>query len=140
MTKPILFLTLIFIITGCDKKSEYVNLPVSYPKAAEATFKSFDTRSEYVTMSDDTKIAIDIFLPTEGDSQSRFPGVLSYTPYQRSRIDRKTGKISDISTDRLSRLLLSQGYALVCADIRGTGASTGWLLDFMPEIFKVGQS
>jgi predicted acyl esterase len=110
-----------------------------YPSAENKLFHSYSGKSEYVTMSDGVKIAVDIFIPKEGPDQTEFPVVLAYTPYQRSHIDRETGKVSDLASSQLSKLLLAQGYALVCADIRGTGASTGWLLDFMPEIWSDGK-
>ena len=130
-------LAMILVFAGCTKTRQYVELPMPY--ADEPAFKSFEKHSEYVPMSDGTNIAVDIFIPTQGSDQRQFPVVFSYTPYQRARIDRETGKISDISSDRLSRLLLSHGYGLVCADMRGTGASSGWLMDFMPEIWSDGK-
>ena len=69
----------ILIFLGCSEKSQYVQLPMPYPGETKALFNSFETRSEYVPMSDGTKIATDIFLPTQGVDQARFPVVLSYT-------------------------------------------------------------
>ncbi len=138
--KIIMIIILVILeITGCAEKSAYVSLPIHYPTADAKIFDNYSSLSEYVTMSDGIKIAVDVFIPEDGINQERFPVVLSYTPYQRSRIDRESGKISDISSSSLSKLLLSQGYVLVSADIRGTGASTGWLLDFMPEIWSDGK-
>ncbi len=130
---------IILVFIGCTEKSTYVSLPMHYPSANNTIFNNFTTHSEYVSMSDGVKIAIDVFTPKEGPDQQQFPVVLAYTPYQRSQIDRETGKISDLSSSGLSKLLLSQGYVLVSADVRGTGASTGWLLDFMPEIWSDGK-
>ena len=134
-----LLLLMLLLTSGCSKKTMETTLPAHYPGATNPQYTGVNTISTYVPMSDGVQLAVDIFLPTEGPANDKFPVVLSYTPYQRSRIDRETGKISDISTEKLSKLLLSQGYAVVCADIRGTGASTGWLLDFMPKIWSDGR-
>ncbi|TFG94401.1 MAG: CocE/NonD family hydrolase, partial [Calditrichales bacterium] len=129
----------LLLLSSCSPEKKETTLPANYDRASHPQYTGVKTQSVYVPMSDGVKLAIDIFLPTEGPALDKFPVVLSYTPYQRSRIDRETGKISDISTEKLSKLLLEQGYALVCADIRGTGASTGWLLDFMPKIWSDGR-
>ena len=135
----IFLLTIIFLFPGCTQKTHYVQLPMPYPDFTKSEFESFKKHSEYVPMPDGTKIAVDIFIPTQGEDKNQFPVILSYTPYQRAHIDRKTGEISDLSSNSTSRFFLSKGYVLVAADMRGTGASTGWLLDFMPEIWSDGK-
>ena len=94
--KVVLVAALIF--TTCTKKPQYVHLPMLYPDAAKSAFESFEKQSQYVTMSDGVKIAVDIFIPTKGNNQKQFPVILSYTPYQRATINRETGKISSCST------------------------------------------
>jgi uncharacterized protein len=134
-----LTLALILIFAACSEKIQYVQLPMPYPASNEPAYENFNKHSEYVPMSDSTKIAVDIFIPSQGDENNQFPVILSYTPYQRAHINHDTGEIYDQSANNISRFLLSHGYALVAADMRGTGASTGWLLDFMPEIWRDGK-
>jgi len=102
-------------------------------------YKGVKTFSTYVSMRDGVKLAVDVYLPTDGPARSAFPVVFSYTPYQRSNIDPESGKVRDFTVSPMSRFFLSHGYALVCADMRGTGISTGWLMDFMPAIWKDGK-
>ncbi len=106
-----------------------------FSKPEYITFRRF---SEYVPMSDGVKLAVDVFLPTGGPGTKRFPAVMQYTPYDRSTIDLKTGRIGDFMQSIFNQFLLSYGYALVYADMRGTGASTGWLMDFMPQLAQDG--
>ncbi|MCD8110462.1 MAG: CocE/NonD family hydrolase [Clostridiales bacterium] len=97
------------------------------------------------------------------DDTGSYPVVFQYTPYGRAyvipvemtlldRIKMKIGIGIGIGTadhimdranshdsvygssDTIVQTLLSYGYAYVCADIRGTGASYGVKIDFMPEI------
>jgi predicted acyl esterase len=124
---------------SCTKETGSVSLPMPYTGADKNVIDSFSSYSVYVTMADGTRLATDIFIPESRNKAERYPVILSYTPYQRARIDRDTGKISDLSSDGLARFLLFHGYVLVSADIRGTGASTGWLLDFMPAIWSDGR-
>jgi len=118
---------------------EKVSKPFVYSGYTSPEYTGVKTFSVYVPMSDGEKLAVDVYVPTEGPARSAFPVILSYTPYQRSEIDPGTGKISDFTGSEAARFFLSYGYALVCADIRGTGASTGWLMDFMPQIWKDGK-
>ena len=133
-----LILSAILIFSAYTKKDEYVQLPMPYFGSAE-TFERFKKHSEYVPMMDGTEIAVDIFIPGQGDGKNQFPVIFAYTPYQRANINHETGKINDLSSNDEVQYFLSQGYALVAADMRGTGASTGWLMDFMPEIWQDGK-
>jgi len=96
--------------------------------------------STYVSLRDGERLAVDYYLPDEGPRRRSFPVVLMYTPYKRATLNPATGEVRDLmATDPVARLLVSKGYAMVYADMRGTGASTGWLLDFMPAIWEDGK-
>lgn len=81
--------------------------------------------SAFVTMADGTKLAVDWWVPTgwqgRGPAPTKFPTVFRYTPYGRSFLDLKTGQVPG------DGFFLQHGYAYVSADMRGTGASFGWL-------------
>lgn len=68
-------------------------------------------QTHMVAMSDDVKLATDVYLPKKGDAP--FPVILLRTPYN------KTG--NQATADQVSRL----GYALVVQDMRGRFASEG---------------
>ena len=93
-------------------------------------WKNQAKQSQSVLLADGSRLALDIFLPTEGPNSGPFPVAFIHTPYGRAAIDLKTGKIYDSGTTALGRLLLSHGYALVTADMRGTGASFGTVMPF----------
>ena len=73
----------------------------SNPRSMEATspveWSSQERSSQFVTMPDGVKLAVDIHLPSgymgEGDAPSKFPIILLYTPYHRSEIDLVTGEV-----------------------------------------------
>lgn len=103
--------------------------------------------TQYLELTDGTRLAADIFLPGETASDSeRFPVVLQYTPYSYGRSfalthlawweriafwwqTGKTGKTEPILDQMLlsdlARYLVSRGYAFVAVEMRGTGASFG---------------
>ncbi len=101
--------------------------------------------SDRIPMRDGTLIAVDVFLPKEcaEPCEPPFPLVLEYLPYQRATADPfvgfLTGDVDDAADSETVRFLLSQGYAFARADMRGTGASTGWRMEFMPEIMDDGK-
>ncbi|MBN1351602.1 CocE/NonD family hydrolase [candidate division KSB1 bacterium] len=126
-------------LIGATSSAQKFELPFPYPNDSQSVFESFQKTSQYVPMPDGTQIAVDFFLPAQGPDQATFPVLFLYTPYQRAQLDRKTGKISDLSSKGWARWMLTKGYALICADMRGTGASTGWLMDFMPQLWSDGK-
>lgn len=116
-----------------------VSRPFSYSGYTKAEYSSFRTSSEYVIVSDGAKLAVDIHLPADGPARNAFPVIFEMTPYQRSTIDPVTGQVFDAAGTTEGKFFLSHGYALVRADLRGTGASTGWLMDFMWRLSRDGE-
>lgn len=145
--------------------AEKVSKPFEYSGYSSAEYTSYEKRSEYVEMDDGVKIAVDIYLPkgSKNDAKS-FPTVFQLTPYGRAftipeelnltqkltmkigvgtatnEIDRANSHDSVYgSSDTIVQTLLAYGYAYVCADVRGTGASYGTKVDFMPEMATDGK-
>lgn len=121
------------------QEAAQVSAPLSYSGYSKPEYASFKTFSEYVIVSDGVRLAIDVHLPAQGPERTSFPVVFEFTPYQRSTIDPVSGQVSDATGTSEGKYLLSYGYALVRADMRGTGASTGWLMDFMWRLSKDGE-
>ncbi len=117
-----------FLAAGCvgtaEDRPEKVSRPGEYSGYSEAAYASWETTSQYVPMRDGTKIAVDVYRPTEGPG-GKLPAVLIMTPYHRASV--KNGEVVDLlsSPDSYYRTVVSYGYVIVCADIRGTGASFG---------------
>jgi len=119
-------LLLLPIAVGCGgtSEAEKVSSPGEYSGYSEAAYAAWETTSQYVPMRDGTKIAVDVYRPTEGP-EGKLPAVLIITPYHRASVD--DGEVMDLMTNPESpyRTIVSYGYVIVCADIRGTGASYG---------------
>lgn len=112
----------------------------AYTGYTEPAYPGVDVHSTYVPMRDGVRIALDYYLPTGGPEKTGFPVVFMYTPYKRATLNPETGEVRDLRTsDHVAKHLLAHGYAMVYADMRGTGASSGWLLDFMPAIWEDGK-
>jgi putative CocE/NonD family hydrolase len=80
--------------------------------------------SQYLTMRDGCRIAIDTWLP-EG-ATGPVPAVLILTPYYR-RFAVQPGSDADAipNAGKFVRYLVPRGYAVIVVDVRGTGASFG---------------
>jgi putative CocE/NonD family hydrolase len=80
--------------------------------------------SQYLTMRDGCRIAVDAWLP-EG-ATGPVPAVLILTPYYR-RFSVAAGSSADAipNAGKFVRFLVPRGYAVVVVDVRGTGASFG---------------
>jgi putative CocE/NonD family hydrolase len=83
-------------------------------------------RSIYVTMRDDCRLAVDVYLTTDAPDQA--PAILIFTPYYRRfalAADAPQGTEACPGVARWRDLFVPRGYALVAVDVRGTGASFG---------------
>ena len=105
------------------KRSE----PFRYAGYANQEWSGFKRTSHFITMKDGTKLSVDVLLPDGYSGQAaeprKLPTILRYTPYGRSFL--KPGTEEIIIQDRL-KFFLSYGYAIVSADMRGTGGADGW--------------
>ncbi|MCC6173209.1 MAG: CocE/NonD family hydrolase [Gammaproteobacteria bacterium] len=86
-------------------------------EAADPPASSFPREFGYVTLRDGTRLAYVVYLPA---AKGKFPTVLQYEPY--------VGAGSPPSVQ-----WLSNGYALVLVNVRGTGCSQGELDLFGPK-------
>jgi len=122
-----LWTTLAFL-TGCSERDGRVSRPFEYAGYSAEEWTGHRRWSAFITMPDSVKIAVDIVVPTgytgAGDSTSRFPVILMYTPYGRSAINPSTG---EVAVPAHMQFFLRHGYAYVSADMRGTGGSDGWI-------------
>lgn len=82
--------------------------------------------SMYITMRDECRIAVDVYLPQGASPTALFPALLLFTPYFR-RFKRKLNStaIANPNTSKFSDYFVPRGYAVVVIDVRGTGASFG---------------
>ncbi len=120
---------------GQGKRSEHF----LYSGYSSAQYKGHTKQTLYVSLPGGAKLAVDVFLPSDGPGAGPFPVAFSFTAYGRASVDLKTGKISDSAATPLGQLLLSHGYAVVSADMSGTGASFGTQTPFLPKIGEEGK-
>ncbi len=120
----------------------------------EEIYRGYEKKSVYITLRDSTQIAVDYFLPTDGPQAAGFPVIFEYTPYGRSyvlpdmpfwqRVFAKiktgfAGPVYDRAFVKATRVFLSQGYAYVVADMRGSGASSGKQMPLWPKLGDDGK-
>ena len=124
-----------------------------YDALQEIKLNQFEKKKQYVTLSDDTQIATNIFLPTVSSS-TKVPTIFIFTPYNRSIVipdlawwekcaaKAFTGNwgpvFNGIPNRKTINSLTSNGYAIVVADMRGTGASSGFTSAMSPQLKKDG--
>jgi putative CocE/NonD family hydrolase len=102
-----------------------------FSSVAPSNDSSYKLQSFYVSVRDGTRIAVDVYLPswwTAGDAG--LPTILHLTRYNRAYKVRwpfslLLGKQLNVRSARYVETFISRGYALVTADVRGTGASFG---------------
>ena len=91
----------------------------------------------YITMRDGVKIAADIYLPKNLDSNTKLPAILHQTRYFRRQKYKLISKILRFKRNAKRKVIdrfVKNGYAYVNVDVRGSGASFGarnmeWSLD-----------
>lgn len=87
---------------------------------------SYSRKSIYVPMQDGVRLAIDIFLPKNISQGARLPTLYMATRYWRAH--------RGAPLQPNEQQWLAQGYAVVNADVRGTGASFGqWHIPYSPH-------
>jgi len=100
-------------------------------------FTGMVREAHYVTTTDGTRLAVDVYLPEGLPPGERVPTVLIPTPYFRSMefrrpaFERIVRKLSMIGAAEFAEQITAYGYANVVLDIRGTGASFGRKLSIM---------
>jgi hypothetical protein len=129
-----------------------ISQPFEYSGYSSKEYDSYAKTTYLVEMSDGVKLAVDVYLPDKGPKRDKFPAVMEFTPYSRAFISAAFKPLEKTKAKNLmggrgaeipmpfcfNKLLLERGYALVIADIRGSGASFGHRLDLSPEIGRDG--
>lgn len=91
-----------------------------------------------VRMSDGTRLAVDVYVPTDPRTgraaRGRFPVLMSMTPYgKRSSVTTSATGGSKFGGDGFYPWLVRHGYVDVVADVRGAGSSDGDFQLFGPR-------
>lgn len=120
---------------------EKLSRPFEYSGYSSPEYKSYVRSSRYVSMFDGTKLAVGVYLSSEGPTDGPFPVLLNYHPYKRATIDPKSGEIKPIfsTLGEFIKFFTSYGYASVFAEMRGSGGSFGSRLDMSPQLARDGK-
>jgi len=128
VTTVFLLLLLVFS-AGCAARQMH-NQPLdtawyadAAPAAARET-RGYTRTSQYLTMRDGVKIAIDVYLPAGLRPGEKIPAILNQTRYWRN-IDLHWPFNKLLGTPKEIAAIVSFGYALIRVDARGSGASFG---------------
>jgi hypothetical protein len=76
----------------------------------------------WISMPDGVRLAADLYLPSGGAPQERFPVLLEYLPYRKTESRGRNYK--------LYSYFVRRGYVVARVDIRGTGNSEGRLIPY----------
>jgi putative CocE/NonD family hydrolase len=100
------------------------------PRASQETYSTSIRTSQYITVRDGTRLAIDIYRPEQEGRpvDKKLPVILVATPYHRS--SENNGEIltflaSHGNHRNVFAELLKHGYVIASLDLRGRGASFG---------------
>ena len=102
--------------------------PGEYLAQRPANFRLAQPSSQYVTMRDGCRLAVDAYVPQPIDAGAAriFPAIVFFTPYYR-RFKLRPGGVGEVNpnTGKFRDFFVPRGYAVVVVDVRGTGASFG---------------
>lgn len=109
---------------GASIAQDRVSRPGAYSGYSPVLYDGYRISSQYVTMRDGTKIAIDVIRPTKNGVlvDAKLPVVWMNTPYNR-RI-RDQGLTAELYPGS-AMALVKYGYVVAIADMRGNFASFG---------------
>jgi putative CocE/NonD family hydrolase len=112
---------------GVDPDRAWRIAPADYLAERPVRFQLAAPCSQYVTMRDGCRLAVDVYIPQSPDTATQtFPTVVFFTPYYR-RFKLRPGGSGEVNpnTGKFRDFFVPRGYAVVVVDVRGTGASFG---------------
>ncbi len=104
------------------------NITDLFAHPPQKQYQGIAAQSLYLTMRDDTQIAIDVLLPANLPPDTRLPVIMVMARYWRSmelRVPAQPGKAPIGPREPITEFLIPRGFAMVMVDARGTGASLG---------------
>ena len=115
---------LAFVTVAAVAAAPKVSRPGEYRGYSTPGFDGHQLSSRYVQVRDGTRLAVDIFQPTNAGqvAEGRFPVVWMHTPYNRRDTQ---GGLTAANYPGKALQLVKYGYVVALADFRGTYASFG---------------
>jgi putative CocE/NonD family hydrolase len=119
------FLLLAVFLSSVNAQ-ERISRPGQYKGYSQPIYEEWVRSSQYITVRDGTKLAVDIFRPArDGNTVSEpLPAVWTHDRYHRASIHE--GKlVTEVDQSPWLQQLLKHGYIVGVVDVRGGGASYG---------------
>jgi hypothetical protein len=123
-----LFLSFAFLLLKeANAGEERVSLPGVYKGYSQPVYEEWIRTSQYVPVRDGTKLAVDIFRPSQGGKpvQEPLPLIWTHHRYHRARFTEDGKIITIVDMHRWLQTMLEHGYIVASVDVRGGGASYG---------------
>lgn len=120
---------------GAQEGRSQVSKPGQYEGYSQPVYEQWVRSSQYLTMRDGFKLAVDIFRPARnGEPVSEsLPVIWTYERYQRASV-RDGRVITKLDKEPWLQVVLKHGYVIGVVDARGSGASEGrWDGPFAPQ-------
>ena len=119
-------LTVCMFVTFITARAEEpkVSRPGEYRGYTSASYDGHQLTSQYVAVRDGTRLAVDVFLPTQAGkvAEGKLPVVWMHTPYNRRTTN---NGLTAANYPGKALQLVKFGYAVAVADFRGLYASFG---------------
>ncbi|MDO8673312.1 MAG: CocE/NonD family hydrolase, partial [Dehalococcoidia bacterium] len=114
---------------------ERVSKVGQYSGYTHESFDGWKRSSQYVTVRDGTKLAVDIVRPTKGGALHSQPLPVAWMPKRYQRATVVDGQLrTSVMNNATAQKLVKYGYIVVSVDMRGTGASFGTRDEFSDPI------
>jgi len=96
-----------------------------YQGYSQEIYDSWVRHSQYITVRDGTKLAVDVFRPARERHpvDEAFPVLWTHTRYRRAYM--REDKLHTALDSPLLQTILKRGYVIAAVDVRGAGASFG---------------
>jgi predicted acyl esterase len=123
-TLRLLILCMFANLTTASADEARVSKPGEYRGYTEARYDGHQLTSQYVAVRDGTRLAVDVFLPTQAGkvAEGKLPVVWMHTPYNRRTTN---NGLTAANYPGKALQLVKYGYAVAVADFRGLYASFG---------------
>jgi predicted acyl esterase len=113
------------LVAGASQASDpKISKPGQYAGYTSAQYDGYQLTSRYVTVRDGTRLAVDVFLPTQAGkvADGKLPVVWMHTPYNRRNTN---NGLTAANYPGKALQLVKYGYVVAVADFRGLYASFG---------------
>jgi len=123
-TRLSLIACMFLVFDGASADEPKVSRPGEYRGYSAVRFDGYQLTSRYVAVRDGTRLAIDVFLPTQAGKPAvdKLPVVWMHTPYNRRTTN---NGLTAANYPGKALQLVKYGYAVAVADFRGLYASFG---------------